>query len=411
MAAMIPLAAALLLLLPQDPPEQARRLIEQLRSDSLEEREKAALKLVELGKAARPDVEKALKQDDPEVRASAKSILDQIARQERLDALRKSHKPLTLELKDEPFAEALRKVLGHFGMTSIQHDKALEDRRVSLRLEAATLWQAFDAFCAASKSGLRQVTYAQAWRLVDESARGQRVSTHDVGDVRLFGAPDGAQKTGDGPWENVVSIRALLPPGAFLSGSKPDRVQVMDARDSPIKVRGEDVDHSPDRTAGSPTETLLWSGFFDPKNLPEAGTLRIRGLLRLRLPRDLERHAVDLQAGALPAVREIAGARLTLTGAAIDDKDDWRMNLQAKAGRDALKLFLWTEDAEGRWLFDTSSVSLGAGASTGLGCSRSVPKDARPARLVLNRLVSEDEYEIPFDLRNVPLPDPPPKDK
>lgn len=406
---MTALAALLALSMPQDPVEQARRLVEQLRSESLEEREKAAQKLVELGAAARPEVEKALKHEDPEVRACAQTILERIAQRERLDALRKGRKPLTLELKDEPFAEALRKVLGHFGMTSIQHDKALEARRVSLRLEGATLWQAFDTFCAASKSRLQQVTHAQGWRLVDESARGQWVSTFDLGDIRLFAAPDGAQKEGDGPWENVLSIRALLPPGAFLSGSRMERIQVADARDAPIKGRGEDFDHSPDRKAGSPTEVLLWRGYFDPKSMPEAGTLHLRGLLRLRFPGNLERHGVDPR-GVLPAVREIAGAVVTVTSAAIDDRG-WRMSLQARAGRDSLKLFLWTEDSEGKWLFDTSPLKLDAGGSKGLGSSQHVPKDARPARLVLNRLVSEDVYEIPFDLRNVPLPEPPPKEK
>lgn len=97
MATMIPLAATLFLLAPQDPVEQARRLIEQLRSDSVEERDKAAQKLVELGNAALTELDKACADRDAEVAARAKKLVLVIRMSGRLTSNLKATLPDVVE--------------------------------------------------------------------------------------------------------------------------------------------------------------------------------------------------------------------------------------------------------------------------------------------------------------------------
>lgn len=75
----------------EDLSSRARTWVERLRSDRIEEREEAALKLKELGKQALPELEKAAKEGDLDLATLAKSLLRVIGIQEQLSpALRRA---------------------------------------------------------------------------------------------------------------------------------------------------------------------------------------------------------------------------------------------------------------------------------------------------------------------------------
>jgi HEAT repeat protein len=73
-----------LLVQQSDPARQARELIEKLRSEKVDERDEAAQKLKEFGKAAIPELEKASKDKDAEVARRAESLLRVIPIREKL---------------------------------------------------------------------------------------------------------------------------------------------------------------------------------------------------------------------------------------------------------------------------------------------------------------------------------------
>ena len=86
------LAIALILAL-QDPPETVRRLIDDVRSEKADVREEARRRLKELGRRAAPALEKAAKDPDPEVAASAQSLLRVLAIADQLPAKLKKAVP------------------------------------------------------------------------------------------------------------------------------------------------------------------------------------------------------------------------------------------------------------------------------------------------------------------------------
>src|SRR5579862_5098662 len=132
------LALSILVVPQADVARQVRELVEKLRSDQIEERDQASRRLHELGKNALPELEKAARSDDAEIRGRITSVMEEIARQERVQALRPLSPRLTVDLKEVRFSEAVRDVLGPFGVTEFAWAADLEKRPVSLRLEKAT---------------------------------------------------------------------------------------------------------------------------------------------------------------------------------------------------------------------------------------------------------------------------------
>lgn len=105
---MVPFALALLVAL-QEPPEDITKLVQALRSEAPAKREEAARKIRALGRAAVPELEKALKDTDPEVAGRARDLLAAIEKDER-------------ERREARASEELKACLARIGEA-----KALED--------------------------------------------------------------------------------------------------------------------------------------------------------------------------------------------------------------------------------------------------------------------------------------------
>jgi HEAT repeat protein len=102
---------------------QAQELIEKLRSDHIEERQEAARKLKDLGKAAVPELEKASRDQDPEVSAQATHIL-------KIVTLRETLPPFLW--KDLPGMEERLAMGGHAWTELFLESIPKDDKRSSL---------------------------------------------------------------------------------------------------------------------------------------------------------------------------------------------------------------------------------------------------------------------------------------
>jgi hypothetical protein len=135
------------LLLPQDP--RLRDLVEKLRDDSVEVRDRAAEELAALGRDAVPALEALRAGADSDFRGRLDAILRTIALQE---TLRKSYRPgakLSVDHVDAPVADILADLARRSG-DAFRFDAAAFTGRATLRLRDATLWDALHGLSAAA---------------------------------------------------------------------------------------------------------------------------------------------------------------------------------------------------------------------------------------------------------------------
>ena len=138
--------------------KQIAQLIEQLGSNSYEEREQATKKLAEIGMPALDALRKALASGDPEIQKRAEELIHRLDAQIQQEARRaESAKLLTaskihLVYKETPLAEAVADFAKKSGYTIQLHDpeNKLSGRKVSLDTGIVTFWEAFDRFCTAA---------------------------------------------------------------------------------------------------------------------------------------------------------------------------------------------------------------------------------------------------------------------
>ncbi|HLF92535.1 MAG TPA: hypothetical protein VJB14_03685 [Planctomycetota bacterium] len=135
-----------ILLAPPQDPSKPEQLIQQLDSDSPDERDAAEKALLAAGEEVEPLLKKAAEEGKPEVRARCQDLLKQIALARKRRAFWAHTRPLTLTFDDLPLKEALAqlsKASGHT-VTPGDVDPAL---RVTARIEDATFLRAVEAVC------------------------------------------------------------------------------------------------------------------------------------------------------------------------------------------------------------------------------------------------------------------------
>lgn len=394
-------------------------LIDRFRSESVKDREAASATLLKMGRAVIPELEGALGNPDAEVRGHALAILTEFERRKRVRAFRPQRPGLTVDLQDVPFPEAVRKIFFPFGVTKIKWDFDLDRRRVSVRLEEASLWEAYKAFCAAARARPKQLAGLPMWYFKDEEEfwLSPARAHSDVGNVRFTAGGGAFMRSGDGQWQSIITLQALLPPRAHASSWKMTEMQILDQKGRRIEARMESLPEGwQQRRLLRPsllTPVKLWRAIVHPERLLGVTSLRLKGVLTLRYPRQLEAVQVELirllGEGKLPVTIGAGGAGVEIiTEPHIDDYDRWTVRLNA-AGRGADVSFLtWVEDKRGRWLFDTGSFEAPESSTRAYVLRGFTVKGSKPDRLVLNRIVEEGESKINIDLKGLRvLPSPP----
>ncbi len=137
-----PLALALLLQASQDG-ARVDSLLERLRDDSIQVRDRAAAELVELGRAAFPALDRLKASSDPELRALAFTIRREVERQETLRRYYRPGPRITLERENVPLAVALAD-LARLSGEDLAFNPAKFAGRVTVRLRGATFWEALE---------------------------------------------------------------------------------------------------------------------------------------------------------------------------------------------------------------------------------------------------------------------------
>ena len=144
------LALPLLLLPPQDDAaRQARGLIEELRSDSIDKRTGATQKLISMGEGALPVLKDIRKSAGLDFRFRVDEIIRAIERQERLRLVFHPASQITIEAKEH----SLKEVIGDLrkqGTTLITDDAIPESERVTVSLRNVPFWKALDEICKAN---------------------------------------------------------------------------------------------------------------------------------------------------------------------------------------------------------------------------------------------------------------------
>ncbi len=157
------------------------RLIRQLGSDSYPQRTAAHEELTRLGGASRVQIELAVLDADPEIRARAKDLLRKLKIAELWTA---SH--VTLAATDVPIAQVLNDVAQQTGNRLLMGDQYgnYQERAVTLRAEHQEFWATVDTICAQSGNRVRPHYDSRQPGLVVIAGKPTRYPTAYSGPVR-----------------------------------------------------------------------------------------------------------------------------------------------------------------------------------------------------------------------------------
>jgi hypothetical protein len=385
------LAAVLLVQSEVDLPDLIRRL----GSDAPAEREEAAGRLKKLGPSAIPALEDVVRRGDADLRGRARQILEHIARVERVRALRPAERRISLELREEPLPDALRRVLLPFGLEGVRPDAALAERKVSLSLREASLWEAIEGLEKAADASLDASS-----GLLGEK-RALPIPSSGTGPALIVPGGWGGHMSGKGPSRKALLIKAWFSPGSWVWSQEVGALEVVDAAGESVAC---DVHSSAggERTYGLPSWTAARLT-FDRERLKGVTSVTVRGTFRIAFPRDVEQVVTPYR--DLPAGVEVGGGTLTLRKLVKEDRGTWDVDLSAAStGPEPISLLATLEDGEGRWLGDAGTVYLNPGVSTSSSSSGRRLREGTPARLAVFRATAVDTIEVPFRLPGIPVP-------
>jgi voltage-gated potassium channel Kch len=130
----------------EDDARRALSLIQQLDSDSPEEREAAEKELLEWGDSAEGFLQTAAREGKAEVRARCKDLLRTIAQDRKRREFWAPAKPITIDYRETPLQEALDRLAKSTGYL-LRVGTVNPQARVTLSLQEATFLRALEAIC------------------------------------------------------------------------------------------------------------------------------------------------------------------------------------------------------------------------------------------------------------------------
>lgn len=278
-------------------PPAIAEAIQRLRSDDFEVRNDAGRALSELGETARTALEGLQKDPDADVRTRALDLLRDLNRRARVKAIQEPARRVTIELRDAPLEEGLRRVFEPFGFKAVLRETPLPRvQTMSVALHEASLWEALDAVAARTGFYGTSVPIARPGDHAGELQFSGPFGAHPkgeadafVGDFRVVAVSVEVRK-GQEPWR--VGTDLYLQCASWAAPKE--------ARIGEVRLAG--------RKALSRDDTTGWD--WEPRDYPrtndcikllhrwrsdsgllrseleEAGVLKVEGMLILTVPKD-----------------------------------------------------------------------------------------------------------------------------
>jgi hypothetical protein len=276
---------AFLFLLTQDVPAEVAEHIRRLRSDDFAVRAEAEKKLAALGKEAAPALEALLKDPDADVVSHAEAVLRAIDHAGRLKAILEPEKRTSVDIRDLPMMDAVRSIFGPFGLqTRIGAGNTRAGQPMTLKLERATFWEAWDAvYLKADSMGIAggpgELEFVGPFRAREAN------TAATLGDYRILVGPMGMIPP-KGPAACGVHLILVCPDWAV-----PKRAKFVDLALGNSKIRSEQVD---DRGMNQPNDRALtgcirrvvrWQAvdYVSRSALGPGNTIKVSGTLMLTL--------------------------------------------------------------------------------------------------------------------------------
>ena len=390
--------------------ETIDRLVVKLDSDLIEERNTAALKLVELGAPAVPTLVRRASNSPSHVKTALLEVIRRIHYTDPLIMVRPSIVRITADVQNATMFEAYEALFRDLPLrpelsAMLRHPGGQDERRKrrgTFKFAGESYWNAVSAF-----SKTYQV-------VVDTSDFGRGEFEEGGSSVRWSRAKGPCIVSAtleDGSDDSSVTIRMHLEPG----------IQPIEGAFTKVQVRGQDgairdVKQKPEPWGDRHTV------FTGDRRVPTAGELRIAckskdypeivsvlGVARVVLPTKVESVSWDLRTWKDEPVRELAGCRITLK-----EFDEDSIALASSSNGKGEKESR-PEFANGAWIILSDNAGrtsnnqaigvLGSGAGhSEMSVSSGWPHETPVRSLYVIRPLEAEVLEFPFEIEQIPLP-------
>jgi len=248
---------------PEDPAAlRIEKLIQQLGSDSFEQREQAARGLEAIGPVALEALRKADKSDDSEIRRAAAQLVGVIEQQAETAGLLAPRR-FRLQLKEISVAEAVAELSRRSGYAvALTGDlTALAQRKVTLQTEETSFWDALKQLC--NRAGLEEVTHhpvpqgqepptALVRPLLLQAGIRAEMPTHVAGSVRVRALSAGLGEEKEGTVTASLELAGEPRLHAFHVTGVPSITTAIDENGRRLQVVLDPKD-----AEGTPTSTVV----------------------------------------------------------------------------------------------------------------------------------------------------------